>query len=335
MTLTMEAIFSKDVNAILQYNANMASPNSSFSGPDARPRYTSSGSRSIDGTVREAMVLSNTSKGGSFSYTALITKGFSKGFYGQVSYSFNYAMDVSGNPGSQAASAWSNLASYRGNNNLLDPSVSQYSIPHRITAVVSKRFEYLRKSLATTISLFYEGSSTGRHSYIYSNDMNNDGVTNDLMYVPKDRVEAGIFFPNTVAGIADADVFWAYVEQDKYLRKRKGNYTEQNGGLFPWVHTVDMRLLQDFSLKLGNKKHSLQFSMDVLNFTNMVNRSWGNRTRLVYSNARILRWVSNTSTGVPQFAMNTVSGQKPVRSYETSPTVASTWGMQLGLRYFF
>ena len=335
MTLTMEAIFSKDINAIRQYNANMALPNSFFTGPDARPRYSSTASRSIDGSVREAMVLSNTSKGGSFSYSAILSKGFSKGFYGQISYSLNYAMDVSGNPGSQAASAWSNLASYRGNNNLLDASVSQYSIPHRFTAVVSKRFEYLRKSLATTISLFYEGSSTGRFSYIYSNDMNNDGVTNDLMYVPKDRQEAGVFFPSTTAGIADADLFWAYVEQDKYLRKRKGNYTEQNGGLFPWVHTIDMRLLQDFSLKLGSKKHSLQFSMDVLNFTNMLNRNWGNRYRQVYSNARLLRWVSNTSGGIPQYAMNTVSGQKPVKTFETSPTVSSTWGMQLGLRYFF
>lgn len=335
MTLTMEAIFSKDINAILQYNANMATPNASFTGPDSRPRYSSSASRSIDGSIREAMVLSNTKKGGSFSYSALLTKGFTKGFYGQISYSFNYSLDVSGNPGSQAASAWSNLANYRGNNNLLNPSVSQYSIPHRITAVVSKRFEYLNKSLATTVSLFYEGSATGRFSYIYSNDMNNDGATNDLMYVPKDRQEAAIFFPATTAGIADADAFWAYVEQDKYLRKRKGTYTEQNGGLFPWVHTIDARLLQDFSLKAGGKKHTLQLSVDVLNFTNMLNRNWGNRYRQVYSNARILRWVSNTAGGVPQYAMNTVSSQKPAKTFETNPTVSSTWGMQVGLRYFF
>lgn len=335
MTLTMEAIYSKDLNAILQYNANMALPNGNFTGPDSRPRYTSSAARSVDGSVREAMVLSNTKKGGSFSYSAILTKAFTKGFYGQLSYSFNYALDVSGNPGSQAASAWSNLASYRGNNNLLDPSVSQYSIPHRITAVVSKRFEYLNKSLATTISLFYEGSATGRYSHTYSNDMNNDGVTNDLLYIPSSRQQAGTFFPNTPAGIADADIFWAYVEQDPYLKKRKGGYAEQYGGLFPWVHTVDMRFLQDFSVRTGNTKHTLQLSVDVLNFTNMLNRNWGNRNRLVYGNGRILRWVSNTSAGIPQFAVNTVNGQKPIKTFETSPTVASTWGMQVGLRYFF
>ena len=330
LLLTMEAIYTKDINAIFQYNANMAAPNSSFaSGPDRRPRYSSSAARTIDPTVREAMVLSNTDQGGGFSYTAQLSRNFANGFYGQVAYSFNYTLDLSGNPGSQAASAWSNLNSVRGNNDL-DLSISPYSIPHRLTAAASYRFAYA-KNFATTISLFYEGSNQGRFSYRYSTDMNNDGLTNDLMYIPRDRAEAGQLIPNA----AEADAFWAYVQQDKYLNSHLGQYAEQNAGLFPWIHSVDARLLQDFSLNLGNRKHTFQFSVDMLNFTNFINPNWGVRQRQVVSNGALLRYASMTAAGVPQFTLNRVNNAFPTSTFQPNIGVSSTWGMQLGLRYIF
>lgn len=330
LLLTMEAIYTKDVNAIFQYNANLAQPNSRYNaGYENRPRYTNSAARSVDPTVREAMVLSNTDRGYGFSYTVQLSRNFINGFYGQVAYSFNRTLDLSGNPGSQAASAWSNLNSVRGNNDL-DLSVSQYSIPHRLTAALSYRLEWA-KSLATTLSLFYEGASQGRISYRYSNDMNNDGLTNDLLYIPANRAEAGRMIPNA----AEADAFWNYVQQDKYLRRNTGTYAQQNGALFPWLHTVDARLLQDFSVKTGSKRHTLQFSVDMLNFTNFLNSNWGVRQRLVVSNAAPLRYASTNAAGIPQFTLNRVNNAYPTSTFENSIGVSSTWGMQLGLRYIF
>src|SRR5690606_32554449 len=156
-------------------------------------------------------------------------------------------------------------------------------IPHRIVAIASYRFEYA-KNLATTISLFYEGANQGRFTYRYSNDMNNDGLSNDLIYIPKSRAEAGLFIPNA----ADADAFWAYVEQDKYLKRNKGNYAENYGGLLPWQHNIDLKFLQDFSVRTGSTKHTLQFSIDMLNFTNFLNKNWGARFRQVVDNGGIL-----------------------------------------------
>jgi len=329
LLLTMEAIYTKDINAIFQYNANMPAPNSAFaSGPDLRPRYSSSAARSVDASVREAMVLSNTDRGGGFSYTAQLSKNFSKGFYGQIAYSYNLTQDLSGNPGSQAASAWSNLNSVRGNNNL-DLAVSQFSIPHRVLAAFSYRFEYA-KSLATTISMFYEGTNQGRFTYRYSNDMNNDGLSNDLMYIPKDRTEAGILIPNAV----EADAFWNYVQQDKYLKKNAGHYAESNGALLPWVNSVDLKVLQDFSFQAAGKKHTLQASLDMLNFGNFLNSNWGNRNRTTISNGGLLRY-STTAGGIPQYTLNKVNGAYPLTTFEPSIGVTSTWGMQLGLRYIF
>lgn len=328
--VTMEAIYTKDVNAILQYNANQAAPNSSFSaGPDQRPRYTSSAARTIDGSVREAMVLANTDRGNGFSYTVLLSRNFKKGFFGQIAYSYNHTMDLSSNPGSQAASAWSNLNSIRGNNDL-DLYVSQSSVPHRVSGAASYRFEYLNKKLSTTVSLFYEGSSTGRFSYRYSNDMNNDGLSNDLMYIPKDLAEAKTMIPNA----ADADAFWAYLEQDKYLSKHKGQYAENYEALQPWYNRLDFKLLQDFTIQTGSRSHSLQASLDILNFGNFLSKNWGINYRNVVSNGGLLRY-STTTGGIPQYTFNKVSGDYPTRTFEPSIAVGSTWGMQIGLRYLF
>jgi hypothetical protein len=151
------------------------------------------------------------------------------------------------------------------------------------------------------------------------------------MYVPRDRAETGTLIPNA----AEADAFWAYVQQDKYLRSRQGQYTEPNGALFPWVHTVDARLLQDFSVRTGTRRHTLQFSVDMLNFTNFLNPNWGIRQRLFVNNAAPLRYTSMTTAGVPQFALNRVNNNFPTETFEPGLTVASTWGMQLGLRYIF
>ena len=53
---------------------------------------------------------------------------------------------------------------------------------------------------------------------MYSNDMNGDGVTNDLIYIPKTKDE--IKFTSA----EDADAFWKFVNQDPYLKKHKGEY---------------------------------------------------------------------------------------------------------------
>ncbi len=329
LLLTMEAIYTKDVNAIFQYNANLKNPNSSFTaGPDQRPRFDASADRPVESSVREAMVLTNTDRGNGFSYAAVISRNFRNGFFGQISYSYNNTMDLSSNPGSQAASAWSNLNSVRGNNDL-DLAISQYSVPHRITAVASYRFEYAQ-NFATTVSVFYEGNAQGRFSYRYSNDMNNDGLSNDLLYIPKDRTEAGMLIPNA----ADADAFWAYVQQDKYLDRNKGNYAEAYGALLPWLHNIDLKLLQDFSVRAGGRKHTLQFSVDMLNFTNFINKEWGVRDRQAVSNGGILRYTALAS-GMPQFTMNKVNNEYPTRTFEPVTTTSSTWGLQLGLRYIF
>jgi len=349
LTLTMEAIYNKDINALFQYNANQKAFNGAWTGADQRPAIltaagavsTATTDRRINNSISEAMILTNTRRGGAFVFTTQLARRFAKNWEASIAYTYTHAMDVTGNPGSQAASAWSNNTSVTGQNNL-PLTVSEFATPHRLVGFVSWRKEYL-KHLGTTIALVYTGYNQSRFSYRYSNDANGDGNSADLIYIPKSASDI-IFVTNsgTFAGSPfsytaqqQSDAFNAYVEQDKYLSKHRGQYMERNGALLPFIHNIDFRVLQDIFTNIGRNRHTLQLSFEVENFGNMINSDWGVSKRTVYSNGAILAFAGLNAFGQPTFRMNTVNGALPTRTFETINSVSSTWRANLGLRYSF
>ncbi|RYD96727.1 MAG: TonB-dependent receptor, partial [Sphingobacteriales bacterium] len=186
--LNLEAIYTKDINAVYMFNANQGNPDTLVTlGQTTRPRYSSTAARKINAASGNAIVLDNTSKGSSFSLTAQLSKNFNRHFYGSVAYTFTYASDVTANPGSQANSVWS-VNPTSNTQNTVELAYSNFAVPHRVIATLSYRAEYL-KHLGTTVSLFYEGAHAGNYSYIYNGDINNDGNSADLMYIPRDASE--------------------------------------------------------------------------------------------------------------------------------------------------
>ena len=338
--LTMEALYTKDINAIVMRNANERAPDTRFAGNDNRPRYSVVGnaSRRIYSGVSQAIVLENTSKGQSGSITAMISKTATKGFYGSAGYTFTYASDVTANPGSTAASVWSGNPTI-GTQNSLELYNSQYVLPHRVVGSVSYRIEYL-KHMATTVSLFYEGASQGSYSFITSNDMNGDGNSSDLMYIPKDASDI-IFVAQAASGSNPArtaqeqsDAFFKLIENTPYLRKHKGQYAERNGAYQGWFNRWDAKILQDFFIRTGKTKHALQVSLDIINVANLLSHNWGIRQQIVYRNP--LFYVGpDAATGKPTYRMNQVGGVLPVSVQSDITSSSTTWGLQLGVRYIF
>lgn len=335
--LTVEAIYSKDLVTVYQRNINLANPVSKLTGPDTRPTYTSA-TRRVNSAITEAMVLDNTSKGGGWTITAEAKKRY-RNFFGSVAYAFNNVKDLTGNPGSQAASAWSNNRAV-GSLNDLPLAFSEYAVPHRVIGSASYKFEYA-KHLATTVSLFYQGSNQGRVSYVYNGDLNGDGINGaDLLYVPANASE--IIFEDILASGSvkytaqqQSAAFFELVDNDKYLSKRKGQYVERNAGLMPWVNRFDFRLLQDFHINVKGQKNTLQLSVDVLNIGNLLNSKWGNRYRQVVSNGAILRYTKLNASGQPMFQMAEIGGKLRTETFELNPSASNTWGAQIGLRYIF
>jgi hypothetical protein len=338
MTFTLEGLYTKDINAILQQNINEAAPDKTFAGPDNRPYYSATSKNKIN-SPSNAMVLDNTGKGYQYSITAQLTKKFSRGLSGMIAYTFSQAKDVTSNPGDQASSAWASNVTV-GSLNDATLSWSNFTVPHRIVAAVNYSLNWANGWCTSTFSLLYQGSAQGRLSYVYTNDMNSDGQgASDLMYIPKDAND--IVFKDLGTGMSpeeQANAFFKFVDQDKYLKNHKGEYAERFGGLLPWGHQFDFKFLQDvfYEKKAGRK---IQLSFDILNIANLLNSDWGvNKTQITgsYQNVPLLKYEGvEAATGKPMFSLPVKPADYYTTSYKTVLGYGSTWSMLLGLRVTF
>ena len=337
MIFTAEAIYSKDINAIKQVNINLADPTGIMMGPDNRLYWTT---KEVVSTVGSAMELSNTNEGHQFSLTAQLTKNFFNGFSGMFAYTYTMAKDITANPGSAAYSAYSSNTSA---GSLNDPglSFSNFATPHKLIGNVSYRIEYL-KNLATTFSLVYQGRQTGRWSYTYSNDLNGDGISSDLMYIPSNATELNFTDYNGMTADEQRNAFWNYVNEHEYLSEHLGDYAERFGEIQPWLHRFDAKILQDIFAYLGStRKYTFQISADFLNIGNFINDSWGTyvyNPLASYDNVRPLR-VNNrgTASAAPVYTLNATSLQdfEKKTTLSKNPSTSSTWGCLLGFRIIF
>ncbi|MCX6319869.1 MAG: carboxypeptidase regulatory-like domain-containing protein [Bacteroidetes bacterium] len=356
---TLEAIYNRDYNVIYSKNINLAAPSAlNVNGyPDNRLIYPNANAQkfinklisagngilipSAVGTTAFNMINTGNEKRGHYaSITARIEKQFKKGFAAMVSYTKSMANRLYDGQGDQPFNTWSLVNAVNGANN---PNLSYASdvVPDRVIASLSYRKEYL-KHLATNISFFYEGAIGGRFTYLYSGDFNRDGTSADPIYIPRNASEI-TFQTQTVNGVTytpqmQSDLFFAYVEQDKYLRAHKGQYAERNGAQIPWRNQVDMRILQDLFINVGKSKNTIQFSWDVFNIGNLINPGWG-KIKTV-NNAAILvpRNQANLVPGGtvrPEFNLALDRGQIITRTFRDNVSTASTYYMQFGLRYLF
>lgn len=371
---SLEAIYNRDIRVAYSRNVNLVNPKElNVSGyPDSRlfyPQFNTerylnpliSGKAVAPGTRRNpnaaltssndasaftSIVTGNEYRGYYYSITARLEKQFTRGFFGQVAYTFSDAKNLYEGSGDQPVNTWNLIPSVNGPNS---PSLGtpNFIVPHRFIVSLSYRKEFL-KHLGTTLSLFYEGSNQGRFSYLYGGDFNRDGANNDLIYIPKDASEI-TFAPLTVGSGTSAvtytpeqqsDRFFSYIEQDKYLRKHKGEYAERNGGLLPWRNQVDVRFLQDIFTTVGGKRNTLQFSIDIFNFGNMLNSNWGIVQTTNAPNGQILV-PTNTSSLVPggstkpTFRLATDVVAPGASTFRNILGLSSTYYMQFGLRYIF
>lgn len=370
VVLTLDAIFTKDLNNVFFDNVNLPYASARMGGADNRPLYrdpnnlntkifqVSNKIVSNDG----AIVMRNTSKGYSYTLTGQAQKSFSNGISASLAYTYADSRDAS-IQGSTPFPLWSTRAIVN-DPNAQNLSYSQFLQQHRVVASLSYRKEYLGH-LATTVSAFLDAGPNGRFSYTYNGDVNGDGATaNDLMYIPRDKSEILLvnqtLFPNTPqATLYTADQQWIdldnYIKQDPYLSKRRGEYAERNGAVNPWFTFVDARLLQDVFTNIGKNRNSLQFSLDIFNIGNLLNSNWGVSQSVQRASILSLDNSSNgannfdQATGRPRLQFTPITSTRNValdrsvnttvqtlnvtNRYNTGET--SRYRIQLGLRYTF
>lgn len=357
---SLEMIYAKDINTLYSKNVNLVNPTPlNVSGyPDNRNIYPSPNNQKFINNITSAgvpqagatgtynVVVSGNEKRGYYaSLTTKLEKQFDRGLFASLAYVHTQAGNLYDGQGDQPFNTWSLINTVNGANTpQLDPA--GYTVPNRLIGSLSYRREYL-KHLGTTISIFYEGANQGRFSYLYGTDLNRDGQTNDLLYIPRDPSEIDFnssftygsgSSAQTLTGAQQEALFFKYIEQDDYLRSRKGTYAERNGALLPWRHQFDMKILQDVFTNIGGKKNTVQLSLDVFNLGNLLNSRWG-LTQSV--NASSLLFITNTSsltpggTTRPNFTLASDRGRPVTETFRDNISLSSTYYMQFGLRYIF
>ena len=326
---TVEALVTRDVNGISYINANLAAPDARFVGADNRPRWTANAPR-IHAHVANAVVLQNQNAGSAWNISGTLERAYSRGLWVKGAYSYGRARNEI-NPGSIAIGSWVNNPHSGDPNN---PGMSYTSIGHRmfIAATYSKQWSRFG---ATTFSTFFEGSTGGGASYRFAGEMNNDGGTsNDMIYIHRDVSEMN-FLTFTASGrtftaAEQAQAWDAYIAQDPYLSKHRGEYAERGAATGPMSFSMDVSIAQDF---IAGRHNRFQLRFDILNFNNLLNSSWGIGQSLVSSQP--LTNPAVDSAGRSTYRLRVVNNELMSQSYERNPGSGDVWRMQVSLRYMF
>ena len=300
-----------------------------------RAYYPNSASYTYNDAIgaNNVFVLTNTDvKGYSFSATGGLVLRPWRGLSGSVYYTYSEAKEVSSNSGSSASSAWGASPTVDSPNEQ-KLNISDYSIPHRVVANLS----YTIKN--TTIGVYYSGSHQGRFSYYYSNDVNGDGISNDLIYIP--TVEEGVKFVDITSGgtvlftAAQQQAAFDQFVADNGLEKYRGQIVPRNAFLLPWVNRFDVRISQTLFNNMAMKGDKVQITLDIMNVGNLINSEWGILNSTVSSYGAAILGRSGSLSPDPNFTMLRDGSELVTKPYVPYSTNDTTWGMMLGFRYQF
>ena len=331
---TIEGIYNNDINPVVITNKGYYENGTVTLSPnDVRKKYSSYINN------QNAYMIENHDKNNSiyYSVTAQLHKKFNFGLDLSLAYSRSESKAFSDGIGDQVGSAFYVNTNGVNGTNEHELGYGSYVSPDRVLATIGYKKEYA-KNFATGLYLVYDGSQLGysggysytRFSYTYTGVVVGDRGANNLIYVPATREELNDWSfkdATNYTGEQQKDDFWAYINQDKYLKSRKGQYTERGGAIMPWHHQLDLKFTQDFYLNVAGKRNTLQFGFDIQNLPNLINSEWG-LYKTTYS-------TSPLSYSSDQFQFPKVSGEVLNTTFKNYEGFKSTYQIQLSLRYFF
>ena len=333
--MTLEFLYGDNINEIFIRNPNLVAPIGTIPGPDGRLRYGGAGNNRLNAVASggDTYVIDNNGQGYDVSFTAQLRQVFQNGLSASAAYNFTEAKNNMDS--TEIAFALWQFNPVEGNPNNYDAAYSQFGHRHRITGSANYRHDW-SDMFSTSFGLFFEAAEggfftagrTSRYSYTVAGDLNGDGNSNDLIYIPRDQGEINLV---DIAGGLSAAQQWtalnAFIEQDPYLSEHRGEIAERNGAINPWFSNLDLRVLQDVIVS----DHTFQVSLDVLNLGNLLNSDWGVR-EVVNSAAKTpLILTGFNASGEPLYQFpGTVS-----ETFIDDPSELSRWRAQIGFRYLF
>lgn len=325
---TAEAIYSKTLNDITYRNLAVdlngktlgeAFPALSF---DRRPLLSKiEGAENYTGIY----VLRNTGKGYTYHASLSGEKKFAFGLDVRASYTFMRSRTQNNGTSSVAQSNWQYNYTYQ-NPNRAELANSSFNIPHSIKASVFYTGKW-NKNQTTTVGLLYNGSSGIPYNVCYNGDLNGDTGNNDLIYIPTDEEVDRMTFSPTSAYTAEQQKanFKAWLSRDEYMKEHRGEYSKRNAGNEKFEHHFDFHLSHRLQFMLGKSKRELEFSLDIINIGNMLNKDWG-RTSASYGYYNPINYKGDGSF---QFLHDADYNMRSYNDYY------SRWRGQTGVRLIF
>lgn len=335
ISFTLEGIFNKDLNPVVITNKGLQESGTRVLNPnDTRKTYANYIAN------QNVFMIENNKENKSYYYSisALAARKFVFGLDLSLAYTRSNTKAYSDGIGDQVTSAFSTNLFARNGVNEHELGYGTFVSPDRLIASVGFKKDYA-KFFSTGIYLIYDGSELGyaggysytRYSYTMTNAVGDRGA-NNLLYVPASRAELDSWnfaAAGTYTAAQQRDDFWAYINQDKYLKKHKGEYTERGGAIMPWHHQLDLKFVQDFYIMTNGKKNTLQIGLDIINLPNLLNSDWGLYKTVNSTNILSYR----TSDGTYQFPK--VNNEVLKKTYKDYQSFNSTYSVQLSLRYIF
>lgn len=343
---SIEGIYSKEFNPTVFLNGNAFWDGNTYTEVvpgDKRKVYSSA----VSGY--NPCIISNGGDGAYYySISASLRKRFDFGLDLMASYTYSQSKAYIEGAGDQVTSAYNtNRYSINGMNDC-ELGYGTYVTPNKllISAMYTKAYA---KHFATTVGLIYEGTNVGysggfgatRFSYTYGSCFSGDNGANNLLWIPgaREELDAWNFIDNGNVTLADGskvkytadmqrDDFWAYINQDDYLKNHKGDYAERGGAVMPWHHQLDFKLMQDFYIKSGKQKNTLQLGVDIKNLANLLCKDWG-----LYKTVNNQNLISGSQQSGLKFAKN--GDYQLKNTFSDYANFFSTYSIQFSIRYIF
>jgi hypothetical protein len=323
LVATIEGLYTKTINDLYYRDLAVVADVGTVEG---RPRVKLNTAATPG--LGDVFDLNNTDEGFTSSITGQLQRPFRDGWEASIAYTLSRAKDVNSLTSSVAQSNFQfNLIGADPNNPAL--TRSNYDIPHRLVALVSRRFPWIR-NLPTDITLLWIGQSGLPYSYVYNGDVNGDQFTaNDLLYVPVDSTEIHFASTSTISTAQSWQNFNTFVESEPCLRENRGKVLERNACRLPWTNRFDVKLAQNVRLF---RRQTAQFTMDVINVANLLNREWGQQYFVANQSTTLL---SPSGTAVDSRGHRTYSAFSARENRYSISDLDSRYQVQLGLRLGF
>ncbi|MEN9684725.1 MAG: hypothetical protein RLZZ28_511, partial [Bacteroidota bacterium] len=349
----LEAIFSKTLTDIIYTNINLLPPTEAALGADNRPVYAARNEARIpllpdsSNPYDYIILMSNNKKpaGNSFLLNFHLFHSEKKGPACTLRYSYGRASSLQDGNAAVNASQWRLTESVGGKNDL-SLANAVYSLGHKIYLGISKRIKRAGNKNEFGIAVNYTGQSGTPMSFVYGNYsmVRDDGQKGsaDLIYIPTaNQLTQMIFLPfaengKTYFAEEQKSAFDQYIESDRYLKSRRGNYAERNGSRLPFTHTINLQLKKDIKIVWKPLQLHAEIKLDIFNIAALFNPAWGKKYFLPFNRVELVEFAGYKGIRdlTPQFRFNPAHNKEPdwIVNQSFTPSYSSDWSSQISFK---